>query len=82
MTWEALTKLLSGIEMMGGDALSEVLAPSEIRAIAETLAQAGLVTANPPVQTPTISGLEFLTQDAFVLGGSIIPRSGAGQPHL
>ncbi len=82
MTREALMELLSGIEMMGGDPLSEVLAPSEIRAIIETLAQAGLVADGLPDNAPTGLGLELLAPDAFVFGGTIIPQAVVDQPLL
>ena len=39
---ETLVPLIANVEMMAGDALSELLAPSEIVAIAEALVAAGL----------------------------------------
>ncbi|MEZ0497940.1 hypothetical protein [Sphingomonas sp. IW22] len=38
---EKLVQIVESVELMGGDPVSEILAPSEIRAIAEALLDAG-----------------------------------------
>lgn len=38
-----ITKLIADVETMGGDPLSEILAPSEIWAIAETIVASNLL---------------------------------------
>ncbi|RSV19235.1 hypothetical protein [Sphingomonas sp. ABOLG] len=50
-----IARLIADVETMGGDPLSEILAPSEIRAIAETIVASNLLagaadkaTAYPP----------------------------------
>lgn len=42
MTLAALTEVIANVDTMGGDPLSEILAPSEIRAISEAVLASGL----------------------------------------
>ncbi|MGJ3629455.1 hypothetical protein AB5I41_26120 [Sphingomonas sp. MMS24-JH45] len=39
---------MGNVEMMGGDPLSELLAPAEIRAVAKSLVVSGLSVADQP----------------------------------
>lgn len=65
MDEDALVRVLSGVVMMGGDRLSDLLATSEIRALAEAVATCWareMQAAPQPV--PVVSGLDFLSRDA------------------
>lgn len=43
MMLSEIAKLIADVETMGGDPISEILAPSEIRAIAETIIASNLL---------------------------------------
>ncbi len=44
MELERLCAVIASVETMGGDPMSEILAPSEIRAVAEAILESGVTT--------------------------------------
>lgn len=66
-----LTEAISNVETMGGDLLTDVLAPSEIRAIADALIASGLVgsarsdATSQPGQAPWMAMVPSYMHDCF-----------------
>jgi len=63
--------LIAGVEMMGGDRLSDLLAPSEIMAIARAIVAAWPAEGN--LQDPLARNLDFLISDRTMPIGRSAP---------
>ncbi len=48
---DTLIEVIANVETMGGDPLSELLAPSEIRAVAESIVGSGVLRLPAPEQS-------------------------------